>query len=72
MIKREICGELERCAGLLPVVTFLRLLAGRVGQVANLESLSGDVGVSATTLKSWLSVLEASFINFTSIGDSVS
>jgi len=44
--------------------TFLRLLAGRVGQVANLESLSGDVGVSATTLKSWLSVLEASFIIF--------
>ena len=23
MIKREICGELERCAGLLPVVTLL-------------------------------------------------
>lgn len=44
--------------------TFLRLLAGRVGQVVNLESLSGDVGVSATTLKNWLSVLEASFIVF--------
>ncbi len=44
--------------------TFLRLLAGRVGQVANLEGLSGDVGVSATTLKSWLSVLEASFVIF--------
>ena len=44
--------------------TFLRLLAGRVGQVANLESLSGDVGVSSTTLKSWLSVLEASFVIF--------
>lgn len=44
--------------------TFLRLLAGRVGQVANLESLSGDVGVSSTTLKNWLSVLEASFVIF--------
>ena len=44
--------------------TFLRLLAGRVGQVVNLESLSGDVGVSSTTLKSWLSVLEASFVIF--------
>jgi predicted AAA+ superfamily ATPase len=40
------------------------LLAGRVGQVVNLESLSGDVGVSSTTLKSWLSVLEASFVIF--------
>ena len=44
--------------------TFLRLLAGRVGQVVNLESLSNDVGVSSTTLKNWLSVLEASFIIF--------
>jgi len=43
---------------------FLRLLAGRVGQVVNLEGLSGDVGVSSTTLKEWLSVLEASFIIF--------
>lgn len=44
--------------------TFLRLLAGRVGQVVNLNSLSGDVGVSSTTLAEWLSVLEASYIVF--------
>ena len=43
---------------------FLRLLAGRVGQVANLDGLSGEVGVSGTTLKEWLSVLEASFVIF--------
>lgn len=43
---------------------FIRLLAGRVGQLVNLSSLSGDVGVSVTTLKEWLSVLEASFIVF--------
>lgn len=43
---------------------FLRLLAGRVGQVVNLESMAGDVGVSSTTLKEWLSVLEASFVVF--------
>jgi len=41
---------------------FLKLLAGRVGQIINLNSLSNDVGVSSTTLKEWLSVLEASFI----------
>ncbi len=45
--------------------TFVRLLAGRVGQVANLQTLAGDVGVSAPTLRSWLSVLEASFVTFT-------
>lgn len=43
---------------------FVRLLAGRVGQTVNLQALSGDVGVSSTTLKEWLSVLEASYIVF--------
>ena len=42
--------------------TFVRLLAGRVGQVVNLQSLSDDVGVDAKTLKRWLSVLEASYV----------
>ena len=43
---------------------FVRLLAGRVGQVLNLHALSGDLGVSSTTLAEWLSVLEASFLVF--------
>ncbi len=42
--------------------TFLRLLAGRVGQLVNLSSLAGDVGASSTTLAGWLSALEASFV----------
>ena len=41
---------------------FLRLLAGRIGQLANLSQLSVEVGVSSTTLAEWLSVLEASHI----------
>ncbi|PIY31986.1 MAG: AAA family ATPase [Bacteroidetes bacterium CG_4_10_14_3_um_filter_42_6] len=43
---------------------FVRLLAGRVGQLLNLHSISGDLGVSSTTLAEWLSVLEASFLVF--------
>ena len=43
---------------------FVTLLAGRVGQVVNLSGLSGEVGVSSTTLGQWLSVLEDSFIVF--------
>ena len=35
-----------------------------MGQLVNLESMSGDVGVSAHTLRKWLSVLEASYIVF--------
>lgn len=41
---------------------FLTLLAGRVGQIVNLSAMSGEVGVSSTTLSEWLSVLEASYI----------
>ena len=42
--------------------TFLRLCAGRVGQLLNAQSLAGEVGVSSVTIKSWLSILEASFV----------
>lgn len=42
--------------------TFVRLLAGRVGQVVNFQALAGDVGVDAKTLKRWMSVLEASYV----------
>jgi predicted AAA+ superfamily ATPase len=44
--------------------TFLRLLAGRVGQLVNYASLANDVGVSATTIKNWISILKASYILF--------
>jgi len=43
---------------------FLVLLAGRVGQVVNMASLANDVGVSAPTLRQWLSVLVASYLVF--------
>ncbi len=42
----------------------LRLLAGRVGGLLNLSSLSADTGVTLLTIKSWLSVLEASYVVF--------
>lgn len=43
---------------------FIKLLAGRVGQILNINSLSNDLGVSSKTISHWLSVLEASFIIF--------
>ena len=42
--------------------TFLKMLAGRVGQIINLQSLSNDCGISQNTVKSWISILESSFI----------
>jgi predicted AAA+ superfamily ATPase len=44
--------------------TFLRLLAGRTGQQLNLSALGSDAGVSHNTARSWLSVLETSFVTF--------
>jgi uncharacterized protein len=41
---------------------FVRLAAGRVGQVLNLHSLASDAGVSDPTAKVWLGLLEQSFI----------
>lgn len=41
---------------------FLKLCSGRTGQILNLSSLGNDCGVNHVTIKSWISVLEASFI----------
>lgn len=41
---------------------FLKLLAGRVGQVVNMSGLAGETGVSSTTLAEWISLLEASWV----------
>lgn len=41
---------------------FLKLCAARVGQVLNLNNLCNEVGISNHTAKSWLSILEASYL----------
>ncbi len=43
---------------------FLRLCAGRTGQLLNMSSLATDVGMDVKTIGSWLGILEASFIAF--------
>ena len=44
---------------------FLKRCAGHAGQLLNLQSLATDCGISPPTAKSWLSVLESSYIVFT-------
>jgi uncharacterized protein len=39
-------------------LNFLRLLAGRVGQILDFSSLGRESGVDAKTIKDWISVLE--------------
>jgi predicted AAA+ superfamily ATPase len=43
---------------------FIKLCAGRVGQLLNVNSLANDTGISHTTAGNWLSILEASYIIF--------
>lgn len=41
---------------------FMKLCAGRMGQIFNASQLANETGVSVNTIKSWVSVLETSFI----------
>lgn len=43
---------------------FVRLCAGRTGQLLNLSSLAVECGITHNTAKAWISVLEASYIVF--------
>lgn len=43
---------------------FIKICAGRIGQLLNLEGVGNEVGVSSNTIKEWISILEASFIIF--------
>jgi predicted AAA+ superfamily ATPase len=49
---------------LLMFQRFVRLCAGRIGQLLNLQSLGNDAGVTHTTARKWVSVLEASYVAF--------
>ena len=41
---------------------FVRLCAGRAGQLLNFSSLAADCGISHTTARHWVSILQAGFI----------
>jgi predicted AAA+ superfamily ATPase len=62
-VERDV-RQLIKIGDLLLFQTFLRLCAGRTGQILNLASLANDCGISQPTARSWLSVLEASYIVF--------
>ena len=60
-LERDV-RDLLQIKDMMQFQTFLRLCAGRIGSLFNATELSGEVGVSANTIKSWLSVLQASYI----------
>ena len=62
-VERDV-RQMKNIGDLEAFFRFLRLCAGRIGQPVNLNSLAQDAGIAANTAKSWLSVLQASFILF--------
>lgn len=44
--------------------TFIKLCAGRAGQLINFSSLGNECDISSNTAKAWLSILESSYIIF--------
>lgn len=62
-VERDV-RQLATIRNLVAFESFIRLLAGRIGQVINLSDISNALGISVSTIGEWLSILEASFIVF--------
>ena len=60
-LERDV-RELENLRNLRTFSIFLRLAAGRTGQVLNVSSLAADAGISPKVATDWLSLLEASYV----------
>lgn len=43
---------------------FIRMCAARVGQLVNLSNLANECGITHNTAKSWISILESSYLVF--------
>lgn len=62
-IERDV-RNLKKITDLSLFQKFLQLCAGRIGQLLDLTSLGNDCGITAHTVRSWLSILEATYIVF--------
>jgi uncharacterized protein len=62
-IERDV-RQIKNITSLIAFQNFIKLCAGRIGQPLNTTELGKDCGIDAKTVKSWLSVLEASYIIF--------
>ena len=56
--------QLSEIRNLSTFQRFVRLCAGRIGQLTDFVALGSDAGVSYATARNWLEILEASFIAF--------
>lgn len=60
-IERDV-GQMTPIKDMLLFEKFIKLCAGRVGQLFVAKNLANEVGVSSHTISEWLSILEASLV----------
>ena len=60
-IERDV-RQLKNITNLYGFERFIKLCAGRTGQLLNMSSLAIETGVDHKTIASWLGILESSFI----------
>lgn len=60
-LERDV-REIKNINSLTDFQRFLKLCAGRTGQILNLSSFANDLGTAVNTIKGWLSILEATYI----------
>lgn len=60
-IERDV-RQIKNVTDLMQFQAFLKLCAGRIGQLINFSDLGRDTGVSYNTIKGWLSLLQESYI----------
>lgn len=63
-VERDIAQQ-DSVRDLSKFFSFLKLLAGRTGQLMNSAAVGAEVGVSGKTISAWLSLLETSHIVYT-------
>ena len=62
-VERDV-RQIVNVSNLFLFQKFLRIAAGRIGQLINYNNIANEVGVDLKTVKSWFSILESSFIVF--------
>ncbi|MDR3221312.1 MAG: ATP-binding protein [Candidatus Accumulibacter sp.] len=62
-VERDV-RQLRNISDLSLFIRFVKLCAGRIGQLLNVSSLANECGISVETVQAWLSVLETSYVVF--------
>ena len=62
-VERDV-RQLSQINDLVAFQRFLRMMAARCGQLLNFNSIATDLAIAQTTVKSWSSILEASYLTF--------